>query len=213
MAFDPSTLNKSYTKLPIPSDFITSQNSSSSSSNTSTDPQILWIGCSDSLILETECLAGLREEMFVYRNLGGLVVNGDLSTQSAIEWGVGLLKVKHVIVCGHYGCAVVCGKGSKSAGGEQEGKSTGEWGRPIANFRSLSQSEGYKHEEESERERERHFEEQYILAEVEWLKQQEIVKEAVESRGMRVHAFVYDRETNVCERLVDDEGKEVEGRA
>lgn len=206
MAFDPSTLNKKYTKLPIPSDFITSQNTTPS---TPIDPQILWIGCSDSLVLETECLPSLREEMFVYRNLGGLVVNGDLSTQSAIEWGVSLLKVKHVVVCGHYGCAVVCGKGrGKSTG-------TGEWERPIVNLRSLSQTEGFKEmgKEETERERERHFEEQYILAEVEWLKSQEIVKDAIEKRGLQVHAFVYDRETNVCERLVDDEGKGVEASA
>lgn len=119
MAFDPSTLTKQYTKLPIPADFITP--TALSTTSTPNEPKILWIGCSDSLILETECLAGLREEMFVYRNLGGLVVNGDLSTQSAIEWGVGLLKVQHVVVCGHYGCAVVCGKG--------KGQSAGEWGR------------------------------------------------------------------------------------
>ena len=167
MAFDHVNFNKSYTKVPIPSNFICSQHNLLSSSSTA-DPQILWIGCSDSLVLETECLAGLREEMFVYRNLGGLVVNDDLSTQSAIEWAVALLKVKHVVVCGHYGCAVVCGKGSKTL--DFEGKSTGEWGRPIAKFRNLSQSEEFKHKDKSEKDRERLLEEQYILAEVDWLK-------------------------------------------
>jgi carbonic anhydrase len=44
-------------------------------------------------VLETECLEGLREEMFVHRNLGALVSNGDLSTESAVEWCVNLLKV------------------------------------------------------------------------------------------------------------------------
>ena len=102
MLFNTAAIEKSYTKQPVPSNFITS--------NQNTKQQILWIGCSDSLILETECLEGLREEMFVYRNLGGLVVNGDLSTQSAIEWGVELLQVDHVIMCGHYGCAVVKGR-------------------------------------------------------------------------------------------------------
>lgn len=102
MTFTTTAIEKTYKKHSVPSDFIPS--------NKNTKQQILWIGCSDSLILETECLEGLREEMFVYRNLGGLVVNGDLSTQSAIEWGVGLLKVDHIIVCGHYGCAVVKGR-------------------------------------------------------------------------------------------------------
>jgi carbonic anhydrase len=102
MAFPNNVARKPYVAVPVPSNFIPAKNEDKQ--------QILWIGCSDSLILETECLEGLREEMFVYRNLGGLVVNGDLSTQSAIEWGIELLKVDHVVVCGHYGCKVVCGK-------------------------------------------------------------------------------------------------------
>lgn len=144
-------------------------------------------------------------------------MNGDLSTQSAIEWGVGLLKVKHVVVCGHYGCRVVCGKGtSSSSAGDESERKEGEWERPIVDLRKLSYSgQGQKEKgdesEESEKERERHFEEQYILAEVEWLKNQEIVREAIEKRGMQVHAFVYDREKNVCERLVEDEETAVEG--
>lgn len=86
MPFDyPNAIRKTYTKHPVPSSFIPS--------NHSDQPQILWVGCSDSLILETECLAGLREQMFVHRNLGALVSNGDLSTTSALEWAVNLLKV------------------------------------------------------------------------------------------------------------------------
>jgi carbonic anhydrase len=58
--------------------------------------------------------------------------------------------------------------------------------------------------------KERRFEEEYVLAEVEWLKQQEIVKHAIEERGLQVHAFVYDKEKNTNWRLVDDEGKSME---
>jgi len=113
MAFNPAAIEKTYVRHPIPSDFIPS--------NKNTKQQILWIGCSDSLILETECLAGLREEMVVVRNLGGIVVNGDLSTQSAIEWAVGLLKVEHIVLCGHYGCEIVKGR--------TEGEEYGGWSK------------------------------------------------------------------------------------
>ena len=80
-----SAVQKQYTKETVSQDYIPS--------NGATKLQILWVGCSDSLVLETECLEGLREEMFVHRNLGALVSNGDLSTTSAVEWCVDLLKV------------------------------------------------------------------------------------------------------------------------
>lgn len=55
--------------------------------------------------------------------------------------------------------------------------------------------------------KEARFEELYVLAEAGWLKQQEVVRNAIEERGLQVHAFVYDKETNVCLRLLEDEGK------
>ncbi len=81
-----TAVRKTYTVDPIPRSFI--------ASNGKTQAQILWIGCSDSSILETDCLGvEMREEMFVHRNLGNILSNGDLSTESALEWCVGLLKV------------------------------------------------------------------------------------------------------------------------
>ena len=89
-------------------------------------PEFLWIGCSDSRVAPNLITATEAGDMFVHRNIANLVVQTDVNLLSVLQYAVDVLKVNHVIVCGHYGCG-----GVKAAMGHQHHGLIDNWLRTI----------------------------------------------------------------------------------
>ena len=149
------------------------------------NPPLLWIGCSDSRVPANEIISGEPGEVFVHRNIANMVVHSDMNMLSVLDYAVNALKVKHVIVCGHYGCG-----GVKAAMGNSSIGIIDNWIRHIKDVYRFHQKE--LDAIENEKERFNKFVEINVKEQVLDLAKTSIVQNAWNSgQELTLHGWVY----------------------
>jgi carbonic anhydrase len=160
-------------------------------------PDYLWIGCSDSRVDPSELTNTQPGEMFVHRNVANLVVHTDLNLLSVVQYAVEVLKVDHIINCGHYNCG-----GVKAAMGSASIGVIDHWIRNIKDTYSFHRFEvdGI----ETETDRVNRLVELNVMAQVKNLANTSIIQKAWKERSglPALHGWVYDINTGLCKSLV-----------
>lgn len=149
------------------------------------NPPLLWIGCSDSRVPANEIIGAEPGEVFVHRNIANMVVHSDMNMLSVLDYAVNALKVKHVIVCGHYGCG-----GVKAAMGNNSIGIIDNWIRHIKDVYRFHQQE--LDNIENEKERFNKFVEINVKEQVMDLAKTSIVQNAWKNgQELSLHGWVY----------------------
>jgi len=160
------------------------------------NPQVLWIGCSDSRVPANEITGTQPGDVFVHRNIANMVVHSDMNLLSVLDYAVNILKVKHVIVCGHYGCG-----GVKAAMGNQQYGLVDNWIRLIKDVYRIHNEE-LEQIEDMEMRFER-FVELNVMEQVFDLSKTSIVQNAWrdQSHYPMIHGWVYSLKTGIIKDL------------
>jgi len=167
-------------------------------------PEYFWIGCSDSRVPANEIVGLLPGEMFVHRNIANVVVHSDLNCLSVMQYAIDVLHVRHVIVCGHYGCG-----GVRAAFQDQRVGLVDNWLRHVQDVRS-------KHRDEldalaTEQAQLDRLSELNVIEQVSNVSQTTVVQDAW-SRGQKlsVHGVIYGlqdgllRDLGITVRSIED---------
>lgn len=157
-------------------------------------PPLLWIGCSDSRVPANEIIGAQPGEVFVHRNIANMVIHTDMSMLSVLDYAVNVLNVKHIIVCGHYGCG-----GVQAAMGNKQIGLIDNWIRHIKDV--------YRHHAtelnaiDGEKDRFNRFVELNVAEQVFDLAKTSIVQGAwKKNKELHIHGWVYD----IADGLIND---------
>ena len=157
-------------------------------------PPLLWIGCSDSRVPANEIIGAQPGEVFVHRNIANMVIHTDMSMLSVLDYAVNVLNVKHIIVCGHYGCG-----GVQAAMGNKQIGLIDNWIRHIKDV--------YRHHAtelnaiDGEKNRFNRFVELNVSEQVFDLAKTSIVQGAwKKKKELHIHGWVYD----IADGLIND---------
>lgn len=165
------------------------------------NPEYLWIGCSDSRVPANQITGTQPGEIFVHRNIANMVVHTDMNMLSVLSYAVEVLKVKHIIVCGHYGCGgVLAAMGNKQYG------LIDNWLRHIKDVYRLYETELDSIQDIEARGR--RLVELNVMEQVGDLSKTSIVQNAWERKKLlHVHGWVYD----IHDGLINDLGVTLTG--
>lgn len=148
-------------------------------------PPLLWIGCSDSRVPANEIIGAKPGETFVHRNIANMVIHSDMNMLSVLDYAVNVLKVKHVLVCGHYGCG-----GIKAAMKNDSVGIIDNWIRHIKDVYRFHHKELDAIEDETERFN--RFVELNVIEQVYDLAKTSIVQSAwKKGQELSIHGWVY----------------------
>jgi carbonic anhydrase len=161
-------------------------------------PKYLWIGCSDSRVPANEIVGLLPGELFVHRNVANLVVHTDLNCLSVIQYAVDILKVKDILVCGHYGCG-----GVQAVLEKKDLGLVSKWLRYLADVRDKFSAQ--LNALPAEEARARKLCELNVIEQVRNVCESAIVQKAwKEGQRLAVHGWVYSLENGLLKDLLED---------
>lgn len=165
------------------------------------NPEYLWIGCSDSRVPANQITGTQPGEIFVHRNIANMVIHTDMNMLSVLSYAVEVLKVKHIIVCGHYGCGgVLAAMGNKQYG------LIDNWLRNIKDVYRLYETELDSIQDTEARGR--RLVELNVIEQVGDLSKTSIVQNAWErNQPLHVHGWVYD----IHDGIINDLGVTLTG--
>jgi carbonic anhydrase len=159
-------------------------------------PFFLWIGCSDSRVPPNQITGTMPGDMFIHRNVANMIVHTDMNAMSVVDYGVNVLGIDHIIVCGHYGCG-----GVKAAMGPEFGGPSAGWVREIRDVARFHHEELSAIKDENKR-----FDrlvEVNVAEQVYDLSRTSVLRDAWDKgRPIQVHGWVY----GLADGLIKDLG-------